>query len=155
MAFQRATPPALRWVALFLTGCAVLGLTLGFRDQIRRNPPAWYTGGTEKVVAGSGLVEAKEATAFDPEAPRPALQAEAEAAKPKAEEEAKADEALDTPLTPTLPTTGTATAAAPTTPRPKPALPPPPKLDPPSEDPVGDLLEGQTKAPEPPPVVPY
>lgn len=155
MAVQRAASPTLGWVAFFLVACAILGLTLGFRDQIRRNPPAWYTGGSEKVVAGQGLVEAKEATAFDPEAPRPALQAETgtEAPKPKETEDAKADEALDEPLAPTP--APTETVAAPTPPRPKPATPPPPKLTPPSEDPVGDLLEGQTRAPEAPPTVPY
>jgi len=144
MAVQRAASPALGWVALFLVACAVLGLTLGFKDQIRRNPPAWYTGGREKAVAGSGLIEAKEATAFDPEAPQPALQVEEETApKPKAED-ARTDDTSDEPATPPA-----------ETPRPKPATPPPPKIEPPAEDPVGDLLESQKNAPEAPPVVPY
>lgn len=150
MAFQRATPPALRWVALFLAGCAVLGLTLGFRDQMRRNPPAWYTGGKEAVVPGAGLVEARDAVAIDPlaPAPKPALQVE-EAPKPKAEE-SKADEAVAEPVAQT-PEEKAAAAATPPTSRPK---PPPPKIEPSSEDPVGDLLESQ-KAPTTPPNVPY
>jgi|GEM_PF-2727286 len=149
MAFERATSPALRWVAIFLAGCAVLGLTLGFRDQIRRNPPAWYTGAQEKAVAGGGLIDAQEAVAFDPQSPKPTLQTD-EAPKPKVEtEESKADEAEDQPATTTPEEKAADPAAAPK------AKPPAPKIEPPSEDPVGDLLEGQKKAPDAPPTVPY
>lgn len=150
MAVQRAAPPALRWVALFLLGCAGLGLTLGFRDQIRRNPPAWYTGGREKAATGAGLIEAKEAVPLDSVTTRPTLQVEDEepAPKPKAEEPKPAEPADDTPAA-TPPAGGTET------PRPKPAPTPAPKAEPPSQDPVGDLLDAHKKAPETPPTVPY
>lgn len=149
MAFERATPPALRWVAIFLAACAVLGLTLGFRDQMRRNPPAWYTGAQEKAVAGGGLIDAQEAVAFDPQAPKPALQID-EAPKPAPQtEESKAAEAEDQPATPAPEEKAPEPPAAPK------AKPPAPKIEPLSEDPVGDLLEGQKKAPEAPPTVPY
>lgn len=159
MASKQASSPVIGWVALFLVGCAVLGLTLGFRDQIRRNPPAWYTGAQEKPVIGGGLIEAQEATPFDPNAQKPALQVAEDEPKPKAEpEEPKPEDAAaaaadatgaaaDDPI---------ASGATTTTPsRPKAPTVPAPKIAPSSDDPVGDLLESQNKAPEAPPVVPY
>ena len=52
MEFERATPPALRWVVAFLAVCAAMGLWLGFKDQIRRNPPAWYSGAPDPTTPG-------------------------------------------------------------------------------------------------------
>lgn len=156
MASQQASSPVLGWVALFLVGCAVLGLTLGFRDQIRRNPPAWYTGAREKPVIGGGLIEAREATPFDPNAQKPALQvAEEEEPKPKVEEPKPAETAEADAAAPAATPIGETPSAAATTPRPKAPTIPAPKLAPQSDDPVGDLLESQKKAPETPPVVPY
>lgn len=160
MAYEQASSPVLRWVALFLVGCAVLGLTLGFRDQIRRNPPAWYTGAREKPIVGSGLIEAQEATPFDPNAQKPALQVvEEEEAKPKTEEpkpeDAAAAAADATGAAADAPAAAGAPTTTATTPRPKAPTVPAPKLGPQSDDPVGDLLESQKKAPETPPVVPY
>ncbi|ATQ44667.1 hypothetical protein [Caulobacter mirabilis] len=130
-------------------GCAVLGLTLGFRDQIRRNPPAWYTGAREKPVIGGDLIQAKEATPFDPNAQKPALQVvEEEDPKPKAEEPKPAE----TAAAETTPAAGAEAVAAP---KPKTPATPAPKSEPQSDDPVGDLLESQKKPPETPPVVPY
>ncbi len=152
MASEQASSPVIRWVALFLLGCAVLGLTLGFRDQIRRNPPAWYTGAREKPVIGGDLIQAKEATPFDPNAQKPALQVtEEEDPKPKAEEPKPAEAAAAETTTPAA---GAETTAA-TAPRPKTSTTPAPKSEPQTDDPVGDLLESQKKAPETPPVVPY
>jgi hypothetical protein len=152
MVFERATPPALRWVVAFLAVCAALGLWLGFKDQIRRNPPAWYTGAPDPVSPGvqSGDPAIRDATAFDPNAPTqgraPAVTATPQAKTPeKAEEADDEDAAPDAPqiappvLTPPS-TTPAAPAAQPAPQRPRPAPSPAPRPAP-SEDPVGDLLE--------------
>ena len=156
-----STPPALRWVALFLAACAVLGLFLGFRDQIRKNPPGWYTG-AEQIAAPlvSAPDGAREAVPFDPNAPAPpAASPSAKTPAPKgpgARPEAPADTAPTDGATP--PETPAARTVAPPvlTPTPAPRLkatPPPAKAAPPA-DPVGDILEGQ-KQPEAPAAVPY
>lgn len=152
-----ATPPALRWVALFLAACAVLGLFLGFRDQIRKNPPGWYTG-AERIAAPlpSTPDGARDAVPFDPDAPQPTVTMTTEpAARTPA---TRADDARDTD------TQGESGKAAPkiaapvqtpapaAAPKARPAPPPTPKPAP-SADPVGDILESQ-KPPEPA-VVPY
>src|SRR3990167_3608495 len=101
------TPPALRWVALFLAACAVLGLFLGFRDQIRKNPPGWYTGAEQVAAPLPATADgARDAVAFDPNAPRstdaPAPVAAGPA--PKADT-AAADQTSDVPPPPApLPT---------------------------------------------------
>lgn len=160
------TPPALRWVALFLAACAVLGLFLGFRDQIRKNPPGWYTG-AEQVASPLPTTAdgAREAVAFDPNAPQAKGEVNAAPAPtaPARTEDAAEDEPdeaapAETVTTPTVvPTTQTAQPAAPA-PKPKAAAPPPPSKAParpaPQADPVGDILEGQ-KQPETPATVPY
>lgn len=146
-----STPPALRWVALFLAACAVLGLFLGVRDQIRKNPPGWYTG-AEQVVASPLATPAdgaREAVAFDP--------GESKAAAPKAAPVAPAAKVPEAATAPAETTTAesppekavTTPAAAPA---PKPRTPPPTAKV--SGDPVGDILEGQ-KQTEPPVTAPY
>lgn len=164
MVFERATPPALRWVVAFLAICAVLGLWLGFKDQIRRNPPAWYTGAPDPVTPGAqpGDAVIREATAFDPNAPtRDAAPASTAQAQPKTP--AKTDDATDEDAAPgaslTAPSAGTPPAptpvptAQPAAPRPRPA-PPPAARPAPSEDPVGDLLDPPSPSQGTPPV-PY
>lgn len=152
------TPPALRWVALFLAACAVLGLFLGFRDQIRKNPPGWYTGAEQVATPLPATADgAREAVAFDPNAPQtrsepgPATTVAAPTPPPKT----STVDAADTPDAAPPPVIPTAAAA---TPRPKPAIPPPapkPAARPAAQaDPVGDILEGQ-KQPGTPPTVPY
>lgn len=138
---QTATPPALRWVAIFLAACAVLGLWLGFRDQIRRNPPDWYAGRApvDAPAMATGGRDIPEASPLAPDAvvqpaaaPRPAA--------PKPAETTDTDEPADTATTaaePPRPRAATAPAKAPAT-----------------TDPVGDILESQ-KTPEPPATVPY
>lgn len=155
MAFDRAAPPALRWVAAFLALCAALGLWLGFKDQMRRNPPAWYTGGSEPTAApGSSGAEARDAVAFDPNAParplglQPAGDTPAEKAEAKAEEKTDDAAADDAALAETRP------LEVPAPPKPKTTPTPTPKPAP-SEDPVGDILDSQQKPAETPPTVPY
>lgn len=154
------TPPALRWVALFLAACAVLGLFLGFRDQIRKNPPGWYTGAEQVAAPLPATADgARDAVAFDPNAPRstdaPAPTAAGSA--PKANT-AAADRASEVPPPPVLVPTTEPVQIAPAAPRPKAATSSPAQKTPtrpaPSSDPVGDILEGQ-KQPETPVVVPY
>ena len=155
-----STPPALRWVALFLAACAVLGLFLGFRDQIHKNPPGWYTGAEQVATPLTTPADgAREAVPFDPDAPKTttAPGSPTPAAKPPAE---KPDEPAEGAPTDAVAATETpaAKAVAP------PVLTPPaaPKLKPaaptskaaPSGDPVGDILEGQ-KSSETPAAVPY
>lgn len=162
MVFERATPPALRWVVAFLAVCAVLGLWLGFKDQIRRNPPAWYTGAPDPVTPGAqpGDAVIREATAFDPNAPtRAAAPASTVQAQPKTlaktDDAADADTAPETPpIAPPVLTPPAATPSAqPAAPRPRPA-PPPAARPAPSEDPVGDLLDPPAPSQGTPPV-PY
>lgn len=161
MVFERAAPPALRWVVAFLAVCAVLGLWLGFKDQIRRNPPAWYTGAPDPVTPGAqpGDAVIRDATAFDPNAPTQATPP-ASTARPQPKAAEAADDAGDEDDAPGTPVIAPPTAAPPTTtptaqpatPRPRPAPPPPPRPAP-SEDPVGDLLDPPT--PQGTPSVPY
>ncbi|MCF8504665.1 MAG: hypothetical protein K9G59_07105 [Caulobacter sp.] len=155
-----STPPALRWVALFLAACGVLGLFLGFRDQIRKNPPGWYTGVEQVAVPLTAPVDgAREAVAFDP-SDRSATPAPSSGPAPKATETRPAAEETDAADTPTA---AESTIAKPIVPPPAPLAVPPatprPKATPapktaPSADPVGDILEGQ-KQPETPATVPY
>ena len=50
-----------------MAACAVLGLFLGFRDQIRKNPPGWYTGAEQIATPLTTPADgAREAVAFDP-----------------------------------------------------------------------------------------
>ncbi len=168
MAFERATPPALRWVLAFLGLCAVLGVWLGFKDQIRRNPPAWYTGAPEPVAAGAVTSSdgVREATAFDPDAKGPAAPATTPAATAKkdvADDEDNADaQAAAAQGEPASPATvqpsppAAATPTTPATPRPRPTPAPAPARPAPSDDPVGDLLEAPRPSPQQPPSdVPY
>jgi hypothetical protein len=155
MASDTATPPALRWVALFLLLCAVLGLWMGFKDQIRRNPPDWYTGATSQDPgAPAGASGIRDATPFDPTTKAAPVE-QAAAPQPKAAD-AKPDEPADVvaggadAATATTAATTTPAAAAP---RPKTTTPAAPK--PSSDDPVGDILDGQKPAPDGPPTVPY
>ncbi|MDP2260150.1 MAG: hypothetical protein Q8J89_10590 [Caulobacter sp.] len=161
MVFERATPPALRWVVAFLAVCAALGLWLGFKDQIRRNPPAWYTGAPDPAtpVAPPGDATIRDATAFDPNAPtQAAAPAPLTRAQPKAAEPDDAGDAVDAPpapmiAPPILIPPVQPPAAQPAPPRPRPAPPPPPVARPtPSEDPVGDLLDPPAQSTPP---VPY
>lgn len=152
-----STPPALRWVALFLAACAVLGLFLGFRDQIRKNPPDWYTGAESAAPLLPATPDtAREAVAFDPTpppapteaAPRPApkvvaLTPETADAADTAEAESASPPAR--PIPPPVLTPAPAPKLKAATPAPK---------SPPSADPVGDILEGQKQA-ETPAAVPY
>ena len=139
------TPPALRWVALFLAACAVLGLFLGFRDQIRKNPPGWYTGAEQIATplpqTGDG---ARDAVAFDPSAARPAPAAAPVEKAPEAKTTTPADTATETIAAP-------APKIAPPvlTPAPKPRATAPAPKAPPSADPVGDILEGQKRTENP------
>lgn len=167
MVFERATPPALRWVLAFLGVCAALGLWLGFKDQIRRNPPAWYTGAPDPVVAGAPAADEagiREATPFDPSA-RSASQQAASAAttEPKppekkdepaaAPEDAAGEPAADAAAPAVAPPAATQAPAAPA--RPRPATPTPSRPAP-SADPVGDILDGQRPPAQPAPSdVPY
>lgn len=155
-----STPPALRWVAIFLAACGVLGLFLGFRDQIRKNPPGWYTGVEQVAVPLAAPVDgAREAVAFDP-SDRSATPAPSSGPAPKATETRPAAEETDAA---DAPTAAEPTIAKPIVPPPAPLAVPPatprPKATPapktaPSADPVGDILEGQ-KQPETPATVPY
>ena len=164
MVFERATPPALRWVVAFLAVCAVLGLWLGFKDQIRRNPPAWYTGAPDPVTPGAqpGDAVIREATAFDPNAPTqdaaPASTAQAQPKTPAktddaTDEDAAPDASLTAPSAATPPAPTPAPTAQPAAPRPRPA-PPPAARPAPSEDPVGDLLDPPAPS-QGAPTVPY
>lgn len=151
------TPPALRWVALFLAVCAVLGLFLGFRDQIRKNPPGWYTGAEQVATPLPATTDgAREAVAFDPDAPSSTGAAVAKvvapdpAPAPKAETPAADQAAAQRPADVPPPPVQTPT----TPPRPKAAAPKTPTRPAPSSDPVGDILEGQLQ-PETPATVPY
>lgn len=151
-----STPPALRWVALFLAACAVLGLFLGFRDQIRKNPPGWYTGAEQIATPLATTTDgAREAVAFDPSAARPATGATATAATPvqKAVEtpaatpvdsETPADEPPAPKIAPPV-----LTPPATPTPAPRARTTPPATKAAPSADPVGDILEGQKQAETP------
>lgn len=154
-----STPPALRWVATFLAACAVLGLFLGFRDQIRKNPPGWYTGAEQIAVPlVSGSDGSREAVPFDPNAPKaplartPAPVSKAPEAKPEtpadpAASDGAVDAATNAPKTvaPPVLTPLPAAKLKPTPPATRPA---------PSGDPVGDILEGQKQS-ETPAAVPY
>lgn len=156
------TPPALRWVAIFLAACAVLGLFLGFRDQIRKNPPGWYTGAEQVAVPLPSTPDtARDAVAFDPSAKTPAAPVAVSGApeartspQTPAETAAPADANADpVPVPPPPPAKVIAppvmTPAAPAKPRPTPRPAP-------SSDPVGDILEGQKQAETPAPAaVPY
>jgi hypothetical protein len=150
-----ATPPALRWVALFLAACAALGLFLGFRDQIRKNPPGWYTG-AERVAAPRPSTPdgARDAVPFDPDAPQPTVTMTTEPAartpaakaadEDVADAESPAEPGTSAPkIAPPAPAPAPASAPAP---KARPAPPPAPKAAPPA-DPVGDILEGQKPAP--------
>jgi hypothetical protein len=152
------TPPTLRWVALFLAACAVLGLFLGFRDQIRKNPPGWYTG-AERVAAplpatSDGI---PDAAPFDPGAPQSATAAITTTPATKAEpaRTEKPDEDGEAAATPPPASTPPAksTEALPVA-KPRPAAPAPAPKSQPSADPVGDILEGQKSEPAPA-AVPY
>lgn len=155
------TPPALRWVALFLAACAVLGLFLGFRDQIRKNPPGWYTGAEQVAVPLSSTPDgAREAVPFDPSAQRAASPSDA---PPQRAAEAPATTPAVDATDPAVDATSTAETPAPKTvappvltPTPAPKLRPAPAAPrtPPPSDPVGDILEGQ-KQTETPAQVPY
>ena len=161
-----STPPALRWVALFLALCAALGLWMGFKDQMRRNPPAWYTGGSEAAAPSAADASVREATPYDPNAKTAAPGQAAEKAPTPAEKKVQEDledaqetaeaTTLATPADGAQPAPATTPGATPTTPRPKTAPQPPRPA--PSEDPVGDILDGQRPATPPgesPPTVPY
>lgn len=159
MASDRASPPALRWVALFLAVCAGLGLWMGFKDQMRRNPPDWYTGASRTGGGPTAADLATEAKAYDPNA-RNDAPVQAAAPAPKAEEkkdEVEETDPTDAAASPDTPVTtapsATPPGTAPATPRPK--APTTPSRPAPSEDPVGDILDSQRPAPEQPPVVPY
>jgi hypothetical protein len=161
MASEHAkAPPALRWVALFLALCAALGVWMGFRDQIRRNPPDWYTGastGSSDVVTTGGAV-VRDATPYDPAARG--------SSSPQAEKTTPAEKAVQEDLA-EAEATAQAAVPAPAVAEPAPlAIPPAPAASrprapsqpAPSDDPVGDILDGQRPAPapsEPPPTVPY
>ena len=152
METERAAPPALRWVVAFLAICGAMGLWLGFKDQIRRNPPAWYTGAPDPVTPGAGSGDAviRDATAFDPDAPiRPDPATTAARPQPQVSGTDETVETTETdsaetpaPATPSAstPTTSPAAtpAAQPAPPRPRPT---PAPRSAPSDDPVGDLLE--------------
>jgi hypothetical protein len=155
-----STPPALRWVALFLAACAVLGLFLGFRDQIRKNPPGWYTG-AEQVATPliSPADGAREAVPFDPNAPKaePASRPSAPAAKTPAEALEAPGDATPTDAAPVTEAPAAKAVAPPVlTPTPAPKLKPaaPAQKAAPTGDPVGDILEGQKQS-ETPAAVPY
>lgn len=141
------TPHALRWVVLFLAACAVLGLFLGFRDQIRKNPPGWYTGAEQIATPLAPVADgAREAVAFDPAAGSDATATPVTVPSPKVETPAAAPaETTDTPATkPSVPPAS----------RPKPDSPSAPKSQAPA-DPVGDILEGQKQTEPAAPPVPY
>lgn len=144
------TPPALRWVALFLAACAVLGLFLGFRDQIRKNPPGWYTGAEQIATPLTTPADgAREAVAFDPATTRPPAAAAQPVTAPAPRTETPKDDETDAEAAAET----AATKAGPAT-KPRPANPPL-KIPPPA-DPVGDILEGQKDADSAaPPTVPY
>lgn len=154
------TPPALRWVALFLAACAALGLFLGFRDQMRKNPPGWYTG-TERLAAPLPAAQdgIREAAPFDPDAPQPTVTITGEPAPkaPAAKADDAAKDAVDAVSPAGPPTVETpASRASPPPPPPKlKAAPPPAPKAPPSADPVGDILEGQKTPESAPTPVPY
>lgn len=155
MAFDRAAPPALRWVAAFLALCAALGLWLGFKDQMRRNPPAWYTGASEPTAAaGSPGAEARDAVAFDPNAPARPLGVQPAAAGPEEKTEAKAEDKADEADADDTVVAETKPLDVPPPPKPKAAPTPTPKPAP-SDDPVGDILDSQKPPADTPPVVPY
>ena len=151
-----STPPALRWVALFLAACAVLGLFLGFRDQIRKNPPGWYTGAEQLAAPLTSAPDgSREATPYDPSAAGSPVAAAAPAVKAPEPKAKTADDATNTPTPPDVVPLKSAPPppaplVVPTAPRPK-ASPPTPR---PTADPVGDILEGQTQQ-EQPAAVPY
>lgn len=153
-----STPPALRWVAIFLAACAVLGLFLGFRDQIRKNPPGWYTGAEQIATPLATPADgAREATPFDPAATAPRVSVPAPSAATstpaaKAPETTTSEPSAD-PASVTAPGQKTVAPAVPTSaPKPK-AVTSAPKAAP-SGDPVGDILESQ-KQTAPPATVPY
>ena len=157
-----STPPALRWVAIFLAACGVLGLFLGFRDQIRKNPPGWYTGVEQVAVPLTTPADgARDAVAFDPSS-RPLTTTSSSGPAVKATE---TKPAVDAPDAANTPTAAEPTAAKPLVPPPAPLSVPPaaaprPKAATPAPKPaptadlVGDILEGQ-KQPETPSTVPY
>jgi hypothetical protein len=147
-----ATPPALRWVALFLVACAVLGLFLGFRDQIRRNPPDWFTGAGGISAPPTATPDgARDAVPFDADAaPTAQVTLNPEEPAPKTSAARSNEPAGDAAAAVTQTEAPAALAPAPKL---KAAPPPAPKIEPPA-DPVGDILEAQ-KPPEAPAAVPY
>ncbi|MDP1737318.1 MAG: hypothetical protein Q8L23_07745 [Caulobacter sp.] len=156
MTVVTATPPALRWVALFLAACAALGLFLGFRDQIRKNPPGWYTGAERTAAPPPSTPDgARDAVPLDPDAPQPTVTMTTEPATRTPAAKAD-DEDLEAPVGSRTPAPKAAppvlTPAPSPAPKARPASPPAPKPAP-SADPVGDILESQ-KPPEPA-AVPY
>lgn len=154
MAFDRAAPPALRWVAAFLALCAALGLWLGFKDQMRRNPPAWYTGAAEPVATSlPGGAAARDAVAFDPNAPARPVAGDQPSATTQQKAEAKPEDKTETMTPAEAFVADTKPLEVPAAPKPK-ATPTPATKPAPSEDPVGDILDGQKPVDAPPPV-PY
>lgn len=150
------TPPALRWVALFLAACAVLGLFLGFHDQIRKNPPGWYTGAEQIATPLPPTADgAREAVAFDPAAGKPASDGDT-SATPATVSLTKVEAPVTKPAGSTDAAATSATRSAATSPvtRPRPSASPMPKSQAPT-DPVGDILEGQKQTEPPSPAVPY
>lgn len=140
------TPPALRWVALFLGACAVLGLFLGFRDQIRKNPPGWYTGAEQVATPLPPTSDgAREAVAFDPSAATPAAAEPSVTPARKTADTVTGTTAPDTSEVEQTPAPKSAPPVSPTAPAPKAKAAPPA----PSADPVGDILEGQKQAETP------
>ncbi len=114
----------MRWVVLFLMGCALLGFFMGLKGALPRGEPGSIDSGPPAAPTDGVVIEAAP---LEEAIVTPPAEDEEKAEAPKPEEKAEEPKA----------------------PEPKVLAPPPPapKEEPPPADPVGDLLE----APAPPP----
>jgi hypothetical protein len=116
-----------RGVMVFLAGCAVLGFITGLRGAM---PPAEadYDSGAPLSTASGVVVEASPMSDAPPPAPVEEDAEQAEEDEAAAEEPAREEEPEPEPTPP------------PPRPAPAPAPKAEPREEPPSSDPVGDLL---------------
>lgn len=145
---DRISPSSLRLVVLGLGACAAVGLWMGLDGSLRRDAPDWTGGGPAPVATTSGP---REATAYDPDAVKPASPAPTPApkAQAKTEEPPEAAPVETADITERTPAAPAAKPAAP------PAKTPAAKTPAPKADPIGDLVQERTAPADPQPEVPF